>query len=317
MPIYNYVTDTQKRVEERLHKESVTEGLFSKQYSFSGVKTITTKNIESVGLTPYDRTLTAGKAGTIGNRFGDTHELTTTLNEYTMKHEVFYNIGWDKGSNSDEQEIRTASSVISRQDREIIVPYRDKYRIMRLAEGAGLNKYSMSTELKRTNIIETLMKVRAEMANNFVPLGKQVLLIGETDAIEMKLADQVIGSDVLSEKPIVNGVIGKLAGFQLRIVPDSYFDWAAINENIEAANETAGANDERLLQTKVEGQLAFLVVTKGCAWSPVKVKTSRVNTTPDNYDGTKLLYHEYFDCFVNKTRNVCVYAGWKSAAPGA
>lgn len=314
MPIYNYVTDVQKKVEERLHKESVTEGLFSKQYSFSGVKTITTKNIENVALTPYDRTVTDNnQAGTIGNRFGTITELASTTNDYTMLHEVKYNLGWDKGANTDEQEIRTASSVISRQDREVIVPYRDKYRLMRLAEGAGLNKYGLTTtastgDLSRKNIIETLLKARAEMANNFVPMGKQVLYITETGAIEMKLADLVVGSDLLSEEPIVNGTIGKLAGFQLKIVPDSYFTWTDINANIAAANNG---------QTQVNGSLAFLIVTKGCGWSPVKVKTSRVDTTPANFDGTQILYHEYFDCFVNKTRNVCVYAGWTSADPNS
>lgn len=311
MPIYNYVNEVQKKVEERLTHESVTEGLFSKQYSFSGVRTITTKNVENVALTPYDRTLTeGGKAGTIGNRFGDIHELASTTNEYTMLHEVKYNLGWDKGANTDEHEIRTASSVISRQDREIIVPYRDKYRLMRLAEGAGLKKYGLSSastgELSRKNIVETLLKARAEMANNFVPIGKQVLYIGETAAIEMKLADLVVGSDILSEKPIVNGELMKLGGFQLKIVPDSYFDWTDINANITAANNG---------QTTVNGNLGFLIVTKGCGWSPVKVKTSRVDTTPSNFDGTQILYHEYFDCFVNKTRNVCVYAGWTSADP--
>lgn len=311
MPIYNYVNDVQKKVEERLSKESVTEGLFSKQYSFSGVKTITTKNIENVPLTPYDRNIKGNGDRTIGNRFGDITELGSTINEYTMRHEVKYNLGWDKAANSDEQEIRTASSVISRQDREIIIPYRDKYRLMRLAEGAGLKKYGLTStantgELSRKNIVETLLKARAEMANAFVPMGKQVLYITETGALEMKLADLVVGSDILSEQPIVNGTIGKLGGFQLKIVPDSYFDWTDINANITAANNG---------QTTVNGDLAFLIVTKGCGWSPVKVKTSRVDTTPSNFDGTQILYHEYFDCFVNKTRNVCVYAGWKSAAP--
>lgn len=292
MAIYDYVTETQKKVEERLFKESVTEGIFSKQYSFAGVKTIVTKSVDNVPLTPYDRTLTDnGQEGTIGNRFGPTIELASTKNEYTMEHEVKYNLGWEKSSNSDEHEIRTASSVISRQDREIVIPYRDKYRLNKIALGAGLNRYGMTTsaDLGRTKILETLLKARAEMANKYVAMGKQVLYIGETDAIEMKLADQVIGSDIISEKPIVNGTIGKLGGFQLKLIPDDY----------------------------LPSGCAFLIVTKGSAWSPVKVKTSRVNTKPEDFDGTKVQYHEYFDCFVNKMRADTIFAGWTSAQPGA
>lgn len=284
MPTINLVTRTEPKVMERLHQESVTQGLFSNQYKFNGVRSIEIMSVDTVPLTAYDRTLAGSEAGTIGKRFGEIVELGDTKSTYTMEDEVKYNIGFEKSTNSDQHNIKTASSIISRQDREIVVPYRDKYRLQKLAMGAGLNLYSATTanHLGRTKILETLLKARAEMRNKYAPMGKQVLYIGETAAIEMKLADQVIGVDKIAEKPIVNGVISKLGGFQLNIVPDDY----------------------------LPSTCAFLIVTKGSAWAPVKVKTSRVITDHPDFDGTAVQYHEYHDCFVNKLRENTIYAAW-------
>ena len=276
----NLITKVEPKVMERLYKESVTQGLFSKQFTFQGVRGIEVLSVDTVPLTKYDRETA------IGQRFGEVTELGDTKVAYNMEDEVKYNIGFDKAVNTDQYNIKTASSIISRQDREIVVPYRDKYRLQKLAEGAGLKKFNLSNELKRTSILETLFKARAELANNYAPMNKQVLYIGETNAIEMKLADQVIGNDKIAETPIVNGTIGKLAGFQLRIVPDVYMP---------------------------EG-CAFLIVTKGSAWAPVKVKTSRVITDPEGFDGTLVQYHEYHDCFVNDARKNTIYAGFTTAA---
>ena len=283
----NLIKKVEPKVMERLAQESVTQGLFSNQYSFNGVRSIEIMSVDTVPLTKYDRTVTDGKAGTIGKRFGEIMELGDAKTEYTMNDEVKYNIGFEKSTNSDQHNIKSASSIISRQDREIVIPYRDKYRLQKLALGAGLNKFSAaSADLERGNILETLLKARAEMRNAYAPIGKQVLYIGETRAIEMKLADQVIGVDKIAEKPIVNGVLSKLGGFQLNIVPDDYLP------------ETC----------------AFLIVTKGSAWAPVKVKTSRVLKSHPDFDGTVVQYHEYHDCFVNKAREETIYACWTGAS---
>ena len=134
----NLITKTEPRVMERLHQESVTQGLFSNQYSFNGVRTIEIMSVDTVPLTAYDRNLAGTTEGTIGKRFGEIVELGDTKATYTMNDEVKYNIGFEKSTTSDQMNIKTASSIISRQDREVVVPYRDKYRLQALAMGAGV-----------------------------------------------------------------------------------------------------------------------------------------------------------------------------------
>lgn len=288
----NLVTRVEPKVMERLYKESVTQGIFSNRFNWAGARTIEIMSVDNVPLTPYNRNLNAGSDGTIGNRFGDITELGDTKVSYTMNDEVKYNIGFEKSTNSDQENIKTASSIISRQDREIVRPYIDKYRINKLALGAGLNKYSATTtssgDLSRSKILETLLTAKAALANNYAPVGQQVIYIGETRAIELNLASQVLAVDKIAEQPIVNGTLGKIAGMQVNVIPDAYMP---------------------------EG-LAFLVVTKGSAWAPVKVKTARVLDEVPNFDGQLVQFHMYHDCFVNEARKNTIYACWTTGAPG-
>lgn len=285
----NLLSRTESKVMERLYKESVTQGIFSDQYTWAGVRTIEVMSVDTVPLTAYNRELNDGTAGTIGNRFGSIVELGDTKASYTMEDEVKYNLGYEKSTVSDQMDIKNASSIISRQDREIVRPYIDKYRLNKLAAGAGLNLYSATAaaNLGRAKILETLLKAKAELNNNYAPANRQVIYIGETNAVEMKLADQVIGVDKLAENVIVNGVTGKLAGMQLNIVPDVYMPTGC----------------------------AFLIVTKGSAWAPVKIKTSRVITEDARFDGNIVQFHLYHDCFVNKARENTIYACWTTAKP--
>lgn len=283
----NLITRTEPKIMERLYKESVTQGLFSTNYNWAGAQTIEIMSVDTVPLTPYGRTVNDGTAGTIGKRFGSIIELGDTKKSYTMEDVVKYNIGIDKVNNSDQLNIKNASAVISRQDREIVRPYIDKYRLNKLAMGAGLNKYSATaaSDLGRAKIVETLMKARAQLGNNYAPMGKQVIYIGETAAVEMKLADQVIAIDKIGEQPIANGVINKLAGMQLNIVPDAY----------------------------MPTNCAFLIVTKGSAWAPVKIMTSRVLDDHPDFYGPVVQFLEYQDCFVNDARKNTIYACWTAA----
>lgn len=283
----NLITRTEPKIMERLYKESVTQGLFSTNYNWAGAQTIEIMSVDTVPLTPYGRTVNDGTAGTIGKRFGSIIELGDTKKSYTMEDVVKYNIGIDKVNNSDQMNIKNASAVISRQDREIVRPYIDKYRLNKLAMGAGLNKYSATaaSDLGRAKIVETLMKARAALGNNYAPMGRQVIYIGETAAVEMKLADQVIAIDKIGEQPIANGVINKLAGMQLNIVPDAY----------------------------MPTNCAFLIVTKGSAWAPVKIMTSRVLDDHPDFYGPVVQFLEYQDCFVNDARKNTIYACWTAA----
>ena len=259
------------KVVERFKAKSFTEGLFTSAYDWTGVATVKVYTVDNLPLQDYDKTLADG------SRFGALTEVGDTVQEMTVTDDKSFNGSIDKGNNTAQLMIKAASSVLKRTTDEVLIPYTDKYRLNKLAEGAGLSKTGVS--LSKTNALQTIMEAGAAMSNELVPMEGRVLYIGQTAAINVKLADQVVGVDKLAEKVIVNGVVGAIDGMQVRIVPDSYMP---------------------------EG-VVFMIVTKGCAVAPKKIETYRILEEHPNIDGHVVQGRFLHDCFVLETKSKGIY----------
>ena len=165
---------------------------------------------------------------------------------------------------------------------EVIIPYVDKYRLKKLAAGAGLTGANVA--LTRENAIETIMKAGAEMSNQKVPRDGRVLYIGESEAIKVKLADQVVGADKLAGEVLVSGVCGTIDGLQVRVVPDDYMP-----ENV-----------------------VFMIVRRGCAVAPKKIETYRILEEHPDIDGAVVQGRLLHDCFVLEPLEAGIYVGKSS-----
>ncbi len=276
MPI-NLAKRASDKVVERFKLASCTEGLFTAKYKWTGVATVQVYSVDTLPLHDYNKALTTG------SRFGTLTELGDTMQEMTVGDDKAFNGSIDKGYNTSQLMIKAASGVLRRQTDEVIIPYVDKFRLNKLAEGAGLNAYSVS--LTRENVIETLMTAGAEMSNNKVPKSERVLFIGETEAIKVKLADQVVGVDKLAEESVVNGVAGTIDGMQVRVVPDDYMP---------------------------EG-VVFLIVRRGVAVAPKKIEDFRVLEEHPDISGAVVQGRFLHDCFVLSTLKSGIYAAHSGA----
>lgn len=274
----NLASKASSKVVERFKIGSMTEGLFSNKYDWTGVATVRVYSVDTLPLQDYDKTLLDG------SRFGPLTEVGDTIQEMTVKDDKSFNGSIDKGNNTQQLMIKSASSVLRRQTDEVLIPYVDAYRLNKLAEGAGTKAYS--TSLTKSNVVETLMTAGAAMSNDKVPRKGRVLYIGETEAIKIKLADQIIGVDKLAEKSIVNGVQGTIDQMQVRIVPDSYMPTG----------------------------VTFLIVLKGVAVAPQKIETYRILEEHPDIDGHVVQGRFMHDCFVLETRNKGIYAAYSGAA---
>ncbi len=254
------------KVVERFKAKSFTEGIFTSAYDWTGVATVKVYTIDNLPLNDYDKTLTTG------SRFGELTEVGDTVQEMTVTDDKSFNGSIDKGNNTAQLQIKAASTVLKRTTDEVLIPYTDKYRLNKLAEGAGITKTGVN--LTKTNALETIMSAGAEMSNALVPTEGRVLYIGQTAAIHIKLADQVVGVDKLAEKVIVNGVIGAIDGMQVRIIPDSYMP---------------------------EG-VVFMIVTRGVAVAPKKIETYRILDEHPDIDGHVVQGRFLHDCFVLDTK---------------
>lgn len=275
----NLASKASPKVVERFKLASCTEGIFSSQYDWTGVATVKVYTVDTLPLNTYNKTATTG------SRFGNLTEVGDTVQEMTVTDDKAFNGAIDKGNNTAQLQIKAASKILRMQTDEVIIPYVDKYRLGKLAAGAGTVKNSVA--LTKTNAIDTILTAGAAMSNLLVPKMGRVLYIGETEAIKIKLADQVVGVDKLAEKTIVNGVIGAIDGMQVRIVPDSYMPENAV----------------------------FMIVTKNCACAPKKIETYRILDQHPDIDGHVVQGRLLHDCFVFETKKNGIYLA-SSAAGG-
>lgn len=273
----NLAAKASDKVVERFKIGSVTEGLFTNRYDWTGVATVKVYTVDNLTLNDYNKGLTTG------SRFGAMTELGDTVQEMTVTDDKAFNGSIDKGNNTAQLMIKSASSVLRRTTDEVLIPYTDKYRLGKLAEGAGTKEYNIS--MTKSNAIETMLKAGAGMSNKKVPKKGRVIYIGETEAIKIKLADQVVGVDKLAEKAIVNGVCGTIDGAQVRIVPDDYLP---------------------------EG-VVFMIVKTGVAAAPKKIETYRILDEHPDIDGHVVQGRFLHDCFVLETQKDGIYVAYSTA----
>lgn len=272
--VINLAEKASPKVVEAFSKESCTEGIFSNDYDWTGVRTVRVYSVDDLPLNDYNATLVDGTS-----RFGALTELGDTIQEMKVEQDKAFNGSIDKSNNTSTLMIKEAGKVLNRQMRNVVIPYIDKFRLQKMATWtdtvggvtyAPISKTVVANDLTKANIIETIMTANAQMSNELVPDTGRVLYMGYTLAIRVKLADQVVGIDRLGEKSIVNGVMGKIDKCQIRLVPDSY----------------------------MPSTVQFMIVEKGVALAPKKIETYRV--LPNSYllDGHIVQGRLMHDCFV-------------------
>ena len=273
----NLADKASPKVLERFTKRSVTEGLFSTKYDWTGVATVKVYTTDLLALNDYDKTKTDG------SRFGVLTEVGDTVQEMTVVDDKAFNGSIDKGNNTAQLQIKAASRILKENTDNVVIPYVDKYRLNKIAASAGTKVGNVS--ISKSNVIETLMKAKASMMNENVPADNLVCYMGYTKAVELKLADQVVGAEKLAVESIVNGEAGLIDGMHMKFVPDSYLPEGCV----------------------------FLIVRRGSCCAPAKVQTYRILEEHPDIDGHVVQGRLLHDCFVLETHAKAVYAAYSTA----
>lgn len=273
----NFASKASPKVLEAFTKESLTEGIFSKDYDWTGVATVRIYSVDTLPMQDYDWDLVDGTS-----RFGSLTELGDTYQELTVNQDKSFNGAIDKRNNNSTLMIKAAGKVLNRQTREVIVPMVDKYRLAAIAAGNGVDGFGgagggtieYNVSLTKSNVVETIMNSNVKLNNLLVPKKGRVLYIKETEFIKCKLADQILGANsnvaAVAKGILVNGEFGTLDGLHIVPVPDSYMP---------------------------EG-VVYMIVTKGCCISPKKIETMRIIPDHPDIDGHVVQGRLLYDCFV-------------------
>jgi len=267
----NLTEKASPKVLERFKIGSMTEGLFSHEYEFTGVKTLKVYSIDTMEVQDYNPELTTG-----ASRFGALVNVGDTVQEFTVTQDKSFIGTIDESYNTNQMQIKKAGQILKRQTDEVLIPMLDRYRLAVLANACTEANVNLFTEaaanFAKDKIIETIMNANAALSDQLVPDTGRVLYMTYADAVKMKLADQVVGIDKLGEKAIVNGVMGKVDKCQVRLVPAGY------------------------LPTNVK----ILIVKTGVALAPMKIHSYKVHDGGHVLDGKIVTGHLMHDCFVLK-----------------
>lgn len=280
----NLVEKASPKVMERFKQKSVTEGLFSNEYSWSGVATVKIPSIDVVPLNDYNQERTDG-----GSRYGSLVNLGDTWQEHTVKERKSFMFAIDNTYNTQQMQIKKASRDLKREVDEVVIPYVDKYRIRKMALAGTSGNHNIASEtLTKANIIETIFGVNAAMSENLVPEGGRICYISHKTAIKTNLAEQVVGTsgymsgvgaNSLGQKSIVSGALGQIDGTTIKRVPSGY-----LPPNVE-----------------------MLFVKKGICFAPTQLKEFDIHPGAHVLSGkicTGLIQH---DCFVPEGREKCIF----------
>ena len=275
MPTFNFATKASPKVAEAFYKASLTEGIFSQDYDWTGVATVRIYSVDDLPLQDYDWDKVDG------SRFGNLTELGDTIQELTVNDDKSFNGSIDKRNNTSELQIKAANKVLARQTRNVIIPYVDKYRLNAIATGHGVTGFGTTgggtiktgVSLTKSNALETIFGHNSEL-NNLLAPENRVLFIKESEVIKVKLADQILGAGATvqseAERIIKKGELGTLDGMHIVKVPDSYMPTGVV----------------------------YMIVTKNCCVAPKKIETMRIIQDHPDIDGHVVQGRFLHDCFV-------------------
>jgi len=293
----NLVSEFSPKVMERFKQKSVTEGIFSNEYTWSGVETVRIPSVDTVPLNDYNAERVDG-----GSRYGSLINLGDTYQEHSVKDKKSFIFAIDNTYNTQQKMLHKATKDMKREVDEVVIPYIDKYRIRKMAAAGTAGNNNIASETLTTgNIVDTIMSANAAMSENLVPETGRVLYISHKTALLCKLADQVVGVPAVStygggasgvgkgsigEKAIVNGILGEIDGCQIKRVPSGY-----LPPNVE-----------------------FMIVKKGICFAPKQLQDFSIHPGAHVLNGkivTGLVQH---DCFVPVGKEKCIFVVTKSGS---
>ena len=267
----NFHEKYSNKVQERFYQESLTQSSFSKDLDmeFTGVKTVKVSSIGTAAMNDYTR---SGSA-----RYGTPADLQDTVQEFVMTKDRSFTFIIDKGDNMEQNMIKKAGQAINRQLREVVTPEIDKYRFSVWAANAG--QTATIDAPAKDNILELIVDAKMALDNKLVPQKGRTLYVGSAAYKALLTCEEYIRLDKLGSKTLVNGKVGEIEGMDVKFIPDTY----------------------------LPANVAFMIIYKDAAISPVKLHEYKLHKDPPGISGHLAEGRFIYDAFVIEAKKDGIY----------
>lgn len=171
MAVINLVTKFLPYVDEMFTTESKTSLLTNKDFEFDGAKTVKVYKVSTAEMSDYDRDGSSGNQ----SRYGVIQGLDATTEEFTLSKDRSFTFAIDKLDENETGGVLKASTALSRQLREKVIPEVDTHTYSKMCTGAGIKPTAV--ELTKENICTEILKANTALDNAEVPENGRIIVV--------------------------------------------------------------------------------------------------------------------------------------------
>lgn len=210
----NYAEKFSTVVDERFRLGSLTSGLSNDSYEWLGVETVKVFSIPVATMNNY--TLTGS------NRYGTPAELENAVQELKVTQDRSFTFTIDRKSHDDTMMVMEAGRALRRQIDEVCTPEIDTYRIAALVAGCKAAHVHNSTDPSAANAYALFLAAQEDLDNAKVPQGGRFAIVSPAFLNFLKQNDCFIKESDMSQRIMINGIVGEVDGVYIIKVPSSY-----------------------------------------------------------------------------------------------
>ena len=210
----NYAEKFSPIVDERFRLGALTNGLTNNEYDWLGVETVKVYSIPTAAMNNY--TLSGS------SRYGTPEELQNMVQELKVTQDRSFTFTIDRKSHDDTMMVMEAGRALRRQIDEIILPELDTYRIAALVAGCKAAHVHNSTDPSAANAYALFLAAQEDLDNAKVPQGGRFAIVSPAFLNFLKQNDCFIKESDMSQRIMINGIVGEVDGVYIIKVPSSY-----------------------------------------------------------------------------------------------
>lgn len=264
----NYASKYAGVVDERFKLKSLTTGIINGNFDWIGVKTV---NVFSRDLATLNDYKTSGS-----NRYGTPDELGNSEQEMTVSQDKSFTYTIDAASEQDTNGTMEAAATLAENIDNLVIPAMDTYRlgvITANAPTAGTvsgENHIITNATTKSNAFEEFLACQEILDNDKAPQGGRIAVVTPSYHNKIKLDDNFTKWGDMSQKMMINGIVGMIDGVPTIKVPASY----------------------------LPADVDFLITNPLVAPAPVKLQEFKINYNAPGISGALVEARVRYDCFV-------------------
>lgn len=263
-----YAAKYSGKVDERFAIAALTNQAVNNDYDFTGVDTVKVYSVATAELNDY------AKSG--ANRYGTPDDLANATQSLVLTQDKAFTFIIDKAAEDDTEGAMQAGRALRRQIDEVIIPHVDKYRLSKMAAGAGKTGTGAIT---KTNAYDAFLDGTNALTDAGVPLSGRLAFVSPAFYKAIKQDSTFVKSGDASQELLIRGSVGMVDGANIIPVPSSY-----LPEGVQ-----------------------FILTHKVATVAPVKLQSYKIHDNPPGVNGKLVEGRIRFDAFVLNNKAAAVY----------